>query len=146
MVDLVSILQSAVGPVVLVSGAGLLLVGMENRLARVVDRSRYLIQKIEDGSSSNQKSDRQQLDIFTKRSFILRRAIALISISVLFDAVLVIFLFFTGLFKADVPWVAAGLFIICMLLLIGSLVEFTRDVNKSLAAFQLEVRDHRFEA
>ena len=144
--DLVSILQSAVGPVVLVSGAGLLLVGMENRLARVVDRSRYLIQKIEEGSSSNQKSDRQQLDIFTKRSFILRRAIALISISVLFDAVLVIFLFFTGLFKADIPWVAAALFIICMLFLIGSLVEFTRDVNKSLAAFQLEVRDHRFEA
>lgn len=120
--DLVSILQSAVGPVVLVSGAGLLLLGMENRLARVVGRSRYLIQKIEEGTSANQKSDRQQLEIFTKRSVILRRAIALISLSVLFDAVLVIVLF-----------------------LIASLVEFTRDVNKSLGAFQLEVRDHHFD-
>ena len=31
-------------------------------------------------------------------------------------------------------------------ILLVSLAEFTRDVNKSLAAFQLEVRDHCFEA
>jgi hypothetical protein len=33
-----------------------------------------------------------------------------------------------------------------MLFLIASLVEFTRDVNKSLGAFQLEVRDQRFDS
>jgi hypothetical protein len=138
--DLVSILQSAIGPVVLVSGAALLLVAMENRLGRVVDRSRVVIAKVQKGTSATPKQDREQLDIFSRRALILRRAISLISLSVLFDAVLVIVLFITGLFQWDAPWVPAALFILSMLLLIASLVELTRDVNKSLVALQMEMR------
>ena len=42
LIDLVPILQMAVGPVILISGVGLLLLSMTNRLGRVIDRSRLL--------------------------------------------------------------------------------------------------------
>ena len=40
--QLVTVLQTAVGPVVVISGVGLLLLTMTNRLGRIVDRSRAL--------------------------------------------------------------------------------------------------------
>ena len=40
--ELIPILQSAVGPVILISGVGLLLLSMTNRFGRVVDRARIL--------------------------------------------------------------------------------------------------------
>ena len=41
---LIPILQVAIGPVILVSGVGLLLLSMTNRLGRIVDRRRHRIQ------------------------------------------------------------------------------------------------------
>src|SRR4051812_29821403 len=40
--DLVPTIQVAIGPVILISGVGLLLLSMTNRLGRVIDRARQL--------------------------------------------------------------------------------------------------------
>ena len=40
MADLLPILQTAIGPVILVSGVGLLILSMTNRLGRAIDRAR----------------------------------------------------------------------------------------------------------
>ncbi|MBV9463763.1 MAG: DUF2721 domain-containing protein, partial [Verrucomicrobiae bacterium] len=40
--DLVPILQLAVGPVIVISGVGLVLLSITNRFGRVIDRSRIL--------------------------------------------------------------------------------------------------------
>jgi hypothetical protein len=42
--QLIPVLQTAIGPVILISGVGLLLLTMTNRLGRVIDRSRILSQ------------------------------------------------------------------------------------------------------
>ncbi len=42
LTDLVPILQMAIVPVILISGVGLLLLSMTNRLGRLIDRSRAL--------------------------------------------------------------------------------------------------------
>ena len=42
--DIVPVLQIAIGPVILISGVGLLLLTMTNRLGRAIDRARQKIQ------------------------------------------------------------------------------------------------------
>ncbi len=73
------------------------------------------------------------------RARMLQRAITLAAVSVLLAAVLVIVLFLTALFRWENPWLIGLLFIVCMLSLIGSLLMFIRDLNRSLIALQLEV-------
>ena len=40
--ELIPVLQTAIGPVILISGVGLLLLTMTNRLGRVIDRARWI--------------------------------------------------------------------------------------------------------
>lgn len=137
--ELIPVLQVAIGPVILVSGVGLLLLSMTNRLARVTDRARLLSQELRSAPTAGEERLQRQLSIFAERAELIRRAIYLASISVLLAAVLVIVLFFTALFQLHAAWLVALLFIACMLSLIGSLVAFIRDIDRSLHALKLEL-------
>jgi hypothetical protein len=44
--QLIPVIQMAVGPVILISGVGLLLLSMTNRFGRIVDRSRILAREL----------------------------------------------------------------------------------------------------
>jgi Na+/melibiose symporter-like transporter len=137
--DLVPVLQTAIGPVVMVSGVGLLLLTMTNRLGRVVDRARALARQLKEAADEEKVPIQAQLRILRQRAEFIRRAIALAAFCVLFAAILVISLFVTAVFNTDVPWLVAGLFILSMGCLIASVVYFIRDINKALVATKLEV-------
>jgi len=137
--QLVTVLQTAVGPVVVISGVGLLLLTMTNRLGRIVDRSRALAHQARTTTGAESDTARAQLRILGQRAGLVRWAIALAAFCVLFVALLVISLFVTALFDVEVAWLIAGLFIVSMVCLIASLVFFIRDVNKALHATALEV-------
>jgi Protein of unknown function (DUF2721) len=138
--ELIPVLQIAVGPVILVSGVGLLLLTMTNRLARVIDRSRLLYRELRDNPSLDQASTLGQLKTLTERARMIQRAITLASVSVLLAATLVITLFLTAVFGWEGAWLIGILFIGCMLALIASLVMFIRDLYRSLDALQMEIR------
>jgi hypothetical protein len=141
--ELVPVLQVAVGPVILVSGIGLLLLSMTNRLGRVVDRSRALSRDLRSSPPQTGPRLRAQLDILAGRARLLQQAIILATVSVLLAAVLVIVLFVTAILDLQAAWLIVGLFAGCMLSLIGSLVAFIHDLNRSLAALKLELsQDH----
>jgi hypothetical protein len=141
LTEFAPVIQTAVGPVVLVSGAGLLLLSMTNRLGRVVDRSRTLSREIEEHPEKDSAIAVAQLHILYRRARLIRNAIALAATSVLFAGLLVIALFVSSLTKTVEQWLISGLFIACMLLLIGSIVEFLRDINLALVAVRLEIGD-----
>jgi hypothetical protein len=94
--ELVPVLQTAVGPVVMISGVGLLLLSMTNRLGRIVDRSRSLARQVRETTDEDRGPIQAQLRILGQRAQVVRRAIALASFCVLFAAVLVISLFVTA--------------------------------------------------
>jgi hypothetical protein len=133
-IELLPILQTAIGPVILISGIGLLLLTMTNRLGRTIDRARDLVatpaggQRVED-----------QLAVLWLRARLLRLSILLAAMSALCVALLVIILFLSVLMKIDSAWLISGLFMGSMLLLIGSLVVLIHDINQSLAALKLEL-------
>lgn len=137
---LVPLLQMAIGPVILISGIGLLLITMTNRLGRAIDQARNLSHLLHT-SQDTLHNERAQLRVLWKRARLLRVSITLASLSALCAALLVISLFLFELFHLESALLIAVLFTICMLLLIVSLMLFIRDVNKSLAALKLEIQE-----
>ncbi len=137
--QLIPVLQTAIGPVILISGVGLLLLSMTNRLGRTIDRARLLAREIPVAGDSNLGKVTAQLRVLWRRARLIRLAIALSSMSALAAAVLIIVLFLTALWQIDTAWLIAALFVICMVCLIGSLIVFIHDVNQGLAALKLEL-------
>jgi uncharacterized protein DUF2721 len=136
--DLVPSLQIAIGPVILVSGVGLLLLSMTNRLGRVIDRSRALSRELRSGTVERGRVI-SQLEILATRARLVRQAITLAIVSALSAAILVITLFVAAVFALEVGILVVALFVGCMAALIGALVAFLRDINLSLAALKLEL-------
>lgn len=141
--ELIPVLQTAIGPVILISGIGLLLLTMTNRLGRVIDRARGLSAELLTADDAARARIERQLDILWSRARMIRLSISLAAISALCAALLVIVLFGTALVSAGSAWLVAGLFAACMASLIASLLVFLHDINKSLAALRLELEGAR---
>src|SRR2546422_9719507 len=137
--DLIPVLQVAIGPVILISGVGLLLLTLTNRFGRAVDRSRQFVRELRDSSpSERQRLDGQIANLF-RRAKLIRLSIIFAALSVLLASVLIIVLFLTALFKLEAGLPIALLFIACMLSLILALCAFLWDIHLSLVALQLEL-------
>jgi hypothetical protein len=141
LTELIPILQIAIGPVILISGVGLLLLSMTNRLGRAIDRARILRQELRAGVSGDETRTRGQLQILWHRADHIRQAIILSTVSALLAACLIIALFVATVLRLDTGWVIACLFTGCLVALIGSLVVFLWDINQALLALRLEIGD-----
>lgn len=130
--QLVPVLQLAIGPVILISGVGLLLLTLTNRFGRLLDRMRLLNQNAEAAA-------RAQIDILQRRASILRLSITLAAITVLLVAVIILALFVAALFRIEAGWFIVVLFCGSQLALIGSMLAFIRDMNLALSAVRVEV-------
>jgi hypothetical protein len=137
--DLIPILQVAIGPVILISGVGLLLLTMTNRFGRIIDRTRQLSRELRTAQPPESDRALAQLGILLTRARIVRGAIAAASISALLAAVLIIVIFVSAVFGLTSAAPVVALFVSCLASLIGSLVGFISDVNLSLNALRLEV-------
>ncbi len=136
---IVTTLQLAIGPVIVISGAGLVLLSITNRFGRVIDRSRSLAESTHSISTDKTHSIKNQLMILMRRARLLRMAIAFASLSILLAAFLVISLFLIELANLEVTSLIIVIFICCMGSLIVSLLFFIADVNVSLSALKLEM-------
>ena len=137
--DLVPSLQIAIGPVILISGIGLLLLSMTNRLGRIIDRARELAIELRAEDAGQRDRILSQLDILTTRAHLLREAVTLAIVSLLSAAILIITLFVAAIFTLEVGVLVVALFVCCMGSLIGALIAFLRDINLSLVALKLEL-------
>ena len=139
LTDLIPVLQVAIGPVILISGAGLVLLSMTNRLGRAIDRARILKQELRAHAPAEQANPRAQLRILRQRAHLLRQAVILISTSILLAALLIISLFLAAVLRWDAGWLILLLFVGCLFALIGSMLRLIQDVNHSLSALELEL-------
>jgi len=141
--ELIPLLQVAVGPVILISGVGLLLLSLTNRFGRAVDRSRQLIRELPEAGEPDRRHLRSQVEVLYRRARLIQISIILGATSVLFAALLIITLFFTALMQwesAVVLGLLVSLFFIgCLVTLIGALVTFIVEIHLSLKALKLEM-------
>ena len=137
--ELIPVLQTAIGPVILISGVGLLLLSMTNRLSRVIDRARNLLSYSETVAGPPRQKTLAQIDILWSQARLIRLAILFAAISLLCAALLIIILFITALFGIEDAWLLSIIFVACLGSLITSLIVFITDINRSLSAFKVEL-------
>jgi len=137
--ELIPLLQTAIGPIVLISGVGLLLLTMTNRLGRVIDRARIISGQLADLDGELRERKVAQLAVLWRRARIIRLSIILTAASALFAAILIVVLFLTAVLGWESAWLIGTLFVLGMASLIGSLLLFIQDLNLSLAALYLEI-------
>lgn len=137
--DLLPILQTAVGPVILISGVGLLLLMMTNRLGRIVDRTRALKAQLGHAVEEDRKMILAEMSILWCRARLVRLAILFASMSALAAALLIIVTFILALLRIEYACLLCILFVACLSCLIVSLLIFIRDINRSLTALKIEL-------
>jgi len=139
--DLLPVLQTAIGPVILISGIGLLLLSMTNRYGRIIDRSRDLLRQLE--PDADRRRVMTEIEVLFRRARIVRWSILCTTLSLLLVALLMITLFLSAMLQWQDATPLAELFLAAMLALIAGLVLFLKDLQISLAALRLEVEHAR---
>lgn len=139
LTDLIPTLQLAIGPVILISGVGLILLSMTNRIGRVIDRSRQLTHDMNKASEPERKKLLAEVQVLWLRAKIIRAGIAMAVLSALLAAILIISLFLGALLKLGIATILVVLFVMCMICLIVALLMFFWDINLSLKALKLEI-------
>ena len=136
------LLQLSVSPVVLISGVGLLLLSVTNRLGRSIDRSRTLANELDHEDVKVARAGKEQLKILMLRAGYLRLSVSLIVASVFCSCVMILFLFVVIFF--DVQWEYGVLAAFCMSLmsLLGAMIYLLADIFLSLKALKFEVARH----
>ena len=137
--ELIPVLQVAIGPVILISGVGLLLLTLTNRFGRAVDRSRQLGREMREVTATEHQRLGGQVEILFRRAQLIRMSIIMAAMSVLLASVLIIVLFVSALMKLEAGFTISVLFICCLASLIVSLAAFIRDIQLSLKALKLEL-------
>ncbi|HEX7598136.1 MAG TPA: DUF2721 domain-containing protein [Polyangia bacterium] len=140
---MIPLLQTAVGPVILISGVGLLLLSLTNRFGRTVDRSRQLIHETRGANEVDRPHLAGQIEVLYRRARLIQMAITLAAASALCAAVLIITLFFTALMNWESTVILSLLFMACLLALIACLLTFIMDIHLSLKALKLEMGHHK---
>lgn len=140
--ELIRLMQASIAPFVLISGIGLLLLSMTNRLSRPIDRIRELGSKLDSASSVDAEGIRAQMVIFYRRAHLLRMAILFATLSILCTSVVMIILFLGPLLGLEAILFTQALFVATLLCLVISLVFFLADVFVTLRAIKRDIADH----
>ena len=137
--DLIAILQASLTPVVLISGIGLLLLSMTNRIARPLDRIRFLGKELKTATKTDQNFYLRQIEILYSRCFLLKKAITASVLSIISTSAIILFLFIMPTFSLKLNLLIECFFIVTLFTLVTSLVYFLRDIQASLKSVQIEM-------
>ncbi len=133
-------IQLAVAPVFLLSGVGIVLTVLTNRLARVIDRARKLEDAGVNTSGTDLRDRQEQLRTLGRRARLLNRAITMSVVCALLVSFVVVAIFVNEFVTTDMSTPIALLFILAMLSFIAALLLFLREVFLAIAALKFGPR------
>ncbi len=136
------LLKHSISPIALISGVGLILLSVSNRLGRTIDRSRAIAAELERGDEyitrSLHEKKVEQLKILYTRSAYLRNSISGISLSILASSLLIPILILNFIFSINIQILGTVMFIISITGIIFSAVFLFLDVRLTLRALEEE--------
>ncbi len=140
LTQLVPVLQLAIGPVILISGVGLLLLTLSNRFGRMMDRSRDIIRELsaQGHPPAVEQNLHRQVAILQRRAWILRLSITMSAVTILMVGILILSLFVAAIWQLEAGPYLVTIFCIAILSLIGSILAFIADMNLALRAVHLD--------
>ncbi|WP_372684066.1 DUF2721 domain-containing protein [Desulfosarcina sp.] len=138
----VRFLQSCISPIALISGVGLILLSLTNRLARTIDKSRMIVNELDKGQVADENRKLIELKILFDRSKILRNSIVSISFSILSSSLIIPILLIMNLFDVNLTFLGVLFFLFSAIGIILSAIFLFIDVRLTLKALEFEVKDH----
>jgi hypothetical protein len=137
------VVRTAVAPVFLLSGVGVTLTMLTNRLARVVDRARLLERSEDDTHEHDLQELHSRLQTLAERARMLGRAITLCTLCALLVSMVVVALFVGAFVTFHLALIIAVLFVLAMLSFIGGLLLFLREVFLATHTLRIGLRGPR---
>jgi hypothetical protein len=137
VVDIAHAIQLAVAPVFLLSGIGVMLGVLTNRLARIVDRARKVEESLRQATAHDIPESRVQLGVASRRARFINASITLCTIAALLIAIVVALLFSSTFVPISLAVYVAALFVVAMIALVGALVSFLIEVRIATAALRI---------
>jgi hypothetical protein len=134
-------IQLSVAPVFLLSGIGVLLGVLTNRLARVVDRARPLEEQHGSADPAEAAELKHRLQWLAKRARLMNAAITMSTVSALLVAIVVALLFGSTFIHFNLAVAVAGLFILAMVALVGALLAFLLEVRIATLTIRIGPRE-----
>jgi hypothetical protein len=140
VVDIAHAIQLALAPVFLLSGIGVMLGVLTNRLARIVDRARKVEDSLRQATAHDIPESRAQLAVASRRARFINVSITLCTIAALLIAIVVALLFSSTFVPISLAVYVAALFVLAMAALVGALVSFLIEVRIATAALRIGVK------
>ena len=121
----------SVAPVFLLAGIGGLLVVLNSRLVRIIDRSRELqaLTQSRDTPVSSERESKTELQELKRRMELVMKAIELLTITILLVALVVAVVFISVVTQLDLALLVVPLFVMAMVCLMAAALLFQREVQ-----------------
>lgn len=136
--DIGHVIQLAIAPVFLLTGVGTMLMVLTNRLARIIDRTRILEDRLDVGPNDMHMDE---LDVLYQRWHLINFAITLSTACGLLICLVIGLLFLGDTTNLPLDKYIAALFISGMVALIGAFVYLLREIF--VASTTLRSRRHK---
>jgi hypothetical protein len=137
VVDIAHAIQLALAPVFLLSGIGVFLGVLTNRLARVVDRARTIERELRQAVVSEPEAAREQLQVMSRRAKVINIAITFATLAGFLTAVVVALLFGSTFVPLNLAASVAVLFVGSMFCLVGAFLSFLVEVRIAVTALRI---------
>jgi hypothetical protein len=128
------VIQTAVAPVFLLSGVGVTIGVLANRLARIVDRARVLEARPHDPADARTHAD---LLALSSRAKMINRALTLCTICAILIALVIVALFVSPMLDVDLSGLIALLFTGGLAAYVLALVTFLREIFLATASLRI---------
>jgi len=138
--DIGHIIQLSVAPVFLLTGVGTTLTVLTNRLARIVDRSRILEDRVRKEDDAHTGDYRDELITLYSRSHLINRAIVLATACALMISLVIISLFVGDALNIDLSKYIAAFFVLAMVSLLASFSFLLREIFLATQTMRTVVR------
>ncbi|MES2322191.1 MAG: DUF2721 domain-containing protein [Pseudomonadota bacterium] len=135
--DIGHVIQLAIAPVFLLTGVCTMLMVLTNRLARIIDRTRVLEDRLD---LAYHDAYMDETDILYRRWHLINMAITLSTACGLLICLVIAMLFFGDTTNLPLDRYIAALFVIAMVALIGSFMYLLREIF--VASSTLRARRH----
>ena len=125
----------SVAPVFLLAGIGGLLVVLNSRLVRIIDRSRELqaLTQSRDTPVSSERESKTELQAMKRRMALVMKAIELLTVTILLVALVVAVVFISVVTQLDLALLVVPLFVMAMVCLMAAALLFQREVQLATA-------------
>jgi F0F1-type ATP synthase assembly protein I len=130
-------IELALGPVFLLTGIAGMLNVMSGRLSRIIDRGRYLTERISEEQRKQHENINNEMRTLERRRYYTSLAITSCTVSALLVCLVIVALFFDAMFAIPLGWVIGILFIMATMALVVGLAFFLREVHESSKTVRL---------